>query len=296
MEPGVGLLRGERFFREGSGLFVNRVEENFLLRYHAHDFYEIAYVSRGRGFHHVNGRVVPVAKGDAFLLPIGLAHVFRPASADEGERLVITNCAFSEQLLREAASVAGALDVRRTFEGDGVAAVRDIRFTLEPIFDRMLEECRRPTAGSEGMLFGLFLQLLVQLVRMANRETPAPALAGERERGADDDAIGDAIDYIRRHLGERLTAGSLAKRCGMSERHFFRLFKERTGQPFLEYVQRQRMRVGCELLRSTRHKIGAIAEMTGYRDMETFHRTFKRWVGMTPGEYRKRAGASAPRL
>ncbi|WP_165452377.1 helix-turn-helix domain-containing protein [Paenibacillus thalictri] len=284
MERRVGLLRRSELLGEEESLFVNRVEETFELEYHSHDFYEIAYVSGGRGFHHWGGRVVPVSKGDLFLLPIGLPHVFRPASADEGEKLAVYNCVFSESLLRKAAETIEDIDLFVMFEPEG-KQIRDTRWMIEPLYQRMLEEYKGKSAGSSGMLFGLFLQLLVQL----HRFICGMDVAGKPQNG--DDPIQDAIDYIGRHAAENLTIRLLAERCGMSERHFFRLFKSRTGHSFLEYVQHTRIRMSCELLLGTRHKVGTVAEMAGYRDPQSFHQVFKKIVGMTPGDYRKKEGA-----
>lgn len=294
MEPRVGMMFASGIFRKGEGLelYANRAEETFQLEYHAHDFHEIACVSEGRGYHHIGGRVVPVAKGDVFLLPIGLPHVFRPASAGGGQRLVVYNCVFTEALLREAAKYVPELDLSKLFEKEGTYA-RDARLSLEPLFQSLVAEHAKKTAGSSGMMFALFLQLLVQFSRLSAAGLPALP-----ETSVAEDPIEAAAEYIRQHAPEPLTLRMLAHRCGMSERHFFRLFKARTGQPFLAYLQHARIRIGCELLLGTRHKIGTVAEMVGYRDTQSFHQTFKRIVGLTPGEYRKseanRLASTAP--
>lgn len=281
----AGLLHGSNFFRNGLELFVNRAEETFELEYHKHDFYEIAYVSEGRGYHHLGGRVIPVSKGDVFLLPIGLSHVFRPSSSEGGSRLVVLNCVFSEALLQTASTMVPDLDFAGLFAEEG-GIIRDNRLTLEPLYQRMLEEYTVQPAGSAGMLLALFVQLMIQLsrlIRQSGAQTPGTPPDGS-------DPIEEAVDYIAHHAAEYLTIGLLANRCGMSERHFCRLFKARTGQSFLEYVHHQRVRMGCELLLGTRHKVGAIAGMVGYRDVQSFHLIFKRIVGLTPGAYRKMEG------
>lgn len=221
------------------------------------------------------------------MLPIGTPHVFRPHAVD-GEKLVVSNCIFTEPMLRDASSRIADMDVASLFEREGGTA-RDHRFALEPIFQRMYEEQNGRSAGAAGMLYALFLQLLVQLERLLRAaDTQAPA-----SKRAGDDPIGEALDYIGRHAGDPLTIRRLADRCGMSERQFFRLFKARTGMTFLAYVQRARIRMSCELLLGTRHKIGAIAEMAGYRDAQSFYLAFKTIVGVTPGEYRKREGGGS---
>jgi len=282
MESRIGMMRGTDYFRDGVNLFVNRAEETFQLEYHAHDFYEIAYVSEGRGYHHMNGDVLPVSKGDVFLLPIGIPHVFRPRSAADGERLVVYNCVFPQTLLEQAGRTVPDANVGQLFEPKG-KIVRDPHLALEPLLLRMLDEYTARRTGWSGLLFALFVQLLVDLSRYADRTEGTPKAAETA------DTIADAIDYIRLNAAQPLTIRQMAERCGISERHFFRLFRQRTGQSFLEFLQNARIRIACERLADSRHKIGAVAELAGYRDIQSFHRVFKQIVGMTPGRYRQMA-------
>ena len=48
------------------------------------------------------------------------------------------------------------------------------------------------------------------------------------------------------------------------------------------------VRKACELLDSGRYLIAQIADMTGYNDQQYFSKAFKKALGMTPSEYRKK--------
>ena len=58
--------------------------------------------------------------------------------------------------------------------------------------------------------------------------------------------------------------------------------------PFLRYVEQIRATEACRLLVNTREKVIRIAELVGYHDTGAFLAMFRRAVGMTPREYRKR--------
>ena len=66
-----------------------------------------------------------------------------------------------------------------------------------------------------------------------------------------------------------------------------RYFKERVGFPFTEYVNRLRVDESCYRLINTPQSITDIALECGFDSMRTFHRNFKKLIGMTPVEYRK---------
>lgn len=284
------LMKGSDFFRNGMPIYVNRAEESFESSFHAHDFIEITYVSEGRGYHHIGDQVQTVCKGDLFVLPVGVPHVFRPASTHRDQRLVVYNCVFTESLfdhLREQVMVdldLSALLKLQPGRNDYGYWISDRQLSCEPYFLAMHEEYSTNRGGKIAVLYGLLIQLLVVLHRKTVQ-------SGEQDFQVED-PLRDAIEFIRSHASEALTIRGVADLCRMSERHFFRLFKRRTGQTFHEFVQHARVRTACELLQCTSQKIGYIAESVGYSDTESFYRVFKRIVGTTPGDFRRRHHAS----
>lgn len=289
MQQRTGTLMGSHHFREGQAIFVNRAEEAFDLSYHAHDFIEISYIAEGRGYHHIGDEIIAVSKGDLFVLPIGAAHVFRPASVSV--KLVVYNCVFTPAVMVDAAALIHDQELfamLRLQEGQPETGygLRDTELTLEPLFIAMLEEHATMRAGFSAMLYAHLIRLLVQIARKLTLDTSrAPASFGI------EDPIGEAMDYIRRHSHESLTVKMMADRSSLSERHFFRLFKQRTGQPFHHFIQYERIRRACELLAFGGHKVAAVAEAVGYKDVQTFNKVFKQHAGMTPGQYRKQVQA-----
>ncbi|HEY6125080.1 MAG TPA: GlxA family transcriptional regulator [Steroidobacteraceae bacterium] len=80
----------------------------------------------------------------------------------------------------------------------------------------------------------------------------------------------------------------LADRVNLSERTFLRRFMKATGVKPSEYHQRLRVARSRELLEFTRDSVEQIAAATGYEDPGGFRRIFKRVVGLSPTEYRRR--------
>lgn len=284
METRQNVLLGHKMFGSGS-IFINRIEEGFENGFHTHDFIEITYVSEGRGYHHIGDTVQPVSKGDMFVLPIGVPHVFRPATPERDHRLVVYNCIFTESLFEHLRDhVLVDLDLSELLKlvpgrNDNGYWIRDRDLACEPYFIAMHEEYHANRGGKLAALYGLLIQLLVVVHRKSMLPHEPAFRAG--------DPLSDAIEFVRSHAGEAITVREVADLCRMSERHFFRLFKQRTGQTFHEFVQHARIRTACELLQCTTQKVGAISETVGYADLESFYRVFKRIVGTTPGEYRK---------
>jgi transcriptional regulator GlxA family with amidase domain len=89
------------------------------------------------------------------------------------------------------------------------------------------------------------------------------------------------------HLGDDLSVPGLAVRAGMSERNFARAFRRELGMTPGAYVEAMRVEAAQRLLETTTDSIEAIARSCGFGTVETMHRTFKRTVRVTPGDYRR---------
>lgn len=93
--------------------------------------------------------------------------------------------------------------------------------------------------------------------------------------------------YIQDHLNDDLSLDAVAKNIGISAGHLSRLFKQETGQNFLDYIVDCRMQKAAILIRQPQHSISVVAESVGYRTSRYFSEVFKEYYGVTPTEYRK---------
>lgn len=99
-----------------------------------------------------------------------------------------------------------------------------------------------------------------------------------------------ALSYIHLHFGSRLTLDEVAREVHLSPSYFSRLFKNETGMPFSEYLQKTRIEQAKRQLRQQDCSMADIAGKTGFFDQSHFIKIFKHATGLTPGEYRRRRG------
>lgn len=116
----------------------------------------------------------------------------------------------------------------------------------------------------------------------------APFLNAAHLTASRDDAIDEAIHFMRDHLASDLSVGDLADRAAMSERTFIRRFSAVTGMPPGHYLQRLRVDQAKRLLEQTDEPLERIMEQVGYRDISSFRRLFKKAVSVAPQQYRRR--------
>jgi len=94
--------------------------------------------------------------------------------------------------------------------------------------------------------------------------------------------------WLRADASANSTVEALAERAGLGARTFLRRFVKATGMKPSEYQQRLRITRSRELLEFTRDTVDQVALAAGYEDASGFRRTFKRVIGLSPAEYRRR--------
>jgi transcriptional regulator GlxA family with amidase domain len=112
-----------------------------------------------------------------------------------------------------------------------------------------------------------------------------------RSRQVDDALIARCQTWIADHYGEPAPVAAMVRLSGLPERSFKRRFEQATGMSPLEYVHTLRLEEAKQMLEASDEPIEAVANEVGYEDAGFFARLFRRNVGLTPGQYRKRFGA-----
>jgi transcriptional regulator GlxA family with amidase domain len=80
----------------------------------------------------------------------------------------------------------------------------------------------------------------------------------------------------------------LAERLGLSTRHFARLFATEIGTTPAAWVEAARVEAARNLLETGGHVPKQVALLCGFADADVLRRAFRRHVGVTPAEYRRR--------
>lgn len=95
------------------------------------------------------------------------------------------------------------------------------------------------------------------------------------------------IDYLNKYYYEDISLERIADKLKISSGYLSTHFKEKSGINFKDYLTNVRMNKAKELLLHTNKKLQEIAESVGYPNTTPFFRMFRKYIGMTPGEFRK---------
>jgi transcriptional regulator GlxA family with amidase domain len=96
------------------------------------------------------------------------------------------------------------------------------------------------------------------------------------------------LDWILANLGKSHTVATMARHANMSERTFARKFVEGTGTTPMQWVTDQRVLYARRLLEETDLDVDRIADRSGFSTATLLRHHFRRLVGLTPSDYRRR--------
>lgn len=283
MEKGL-TLEIRQVAAEDTDKFVMMDFEQEDVENHDHHFFELAYVTGGSAVHVLNGKRSRLAAGDYFIMDYGSVHsyegctqmtlincLFLPEAIDE----TLRGCQSLEQLLRCCLiryyrPAPGTVWVDRIFhDEDG---------RIGQLLYGMVEEYREKRLGSAEIFRCRLTEILILILR---------TLVKQDRRRIGSAVVTEAIRYVDGAYKEPLTLKAFCEREHYSLPYVSRRFKQETGVTFREYLQRVRMEKCCELLAGSDLTVSEAAQAVGYGDMQFFHGLFRRYLHMTPREYRR---------
>ncbi len=104
-----------------------------------------------------------------------------------------------------------------------------------------------------------------------------------------ENTINLAKKYIESNYSKEICLDDVSRYVDLSTAYFSRLFKQQTGENFIDYLIKVRMERGKTLLHDTNLKTYQVGENVGYNNSKYFCKLFKNYTGYTPTEYRTKA-------
>ncbi len=98
----------------------------------------------------------------------------------------------------------------------------------------------------------------------------------------------DVANYVRHHLSEKISVEKMADEFFLSRPYLSARFKKETGRSLTDFILSEKTEEAKRLLRYSERSASAIGSYLGFSSTAHFSRMFKKYAGMTPGEYREK--------
>lgn len=247
---------------------------------HVHDYYQIVYCQRAGGTVQIEGTVYEAVPGTMYFMQPMQPHAMR-----RGKNMRVIEVKFlaedeeSAQLLKHLPSVVplpddhiyrrGIKDVVREGLSRAMFCNETTNAALQLLLCRLL---RRYMPDDREALHTLDFDFTADNVTASSRNNDVEFIR--------------LIDYMERHLADKITLETLAQLIHFNESYLIEQFKEAMGVPPMKYLNEMRMEKAKELLITTQKSITDVARETGFQSIHYFSRTFKKKENMTPHAYR----------
>jgi AraC-like DNA-binding protein len=274
----VQIRRGESFKAWSHGYPFHTV------RWHFHPEYELHHVVATRGHYFVGDFIGEFEPGNLVLTGPNLPHNWVsdvPVGTNVPLRGRIVQ--FSQEFVTDAMAVmpelgqlVGVLALSRR----GALFSPETAGLVGPLLARLVE--------AQGIRR---LELFMNIAGLLGLANDVRALASASylpdPSGFMSDGVNEALAYINAHLTEPFGETDLAIIAGRSTSAFSRCFRRHTGMALVQYVNRLRINLACQLLMSeTTLSITEICFAVGYNNVSNFNRHFLAQKGMPPSRFR----------
>lgn len=252
---------------------------------HHHDFYEVYYLIDGALTYWVEGRIIRLTPGDLlFINPMELHRPVPDPGQSMCERFVLwINREFLENLSTPQVRLNRCFDTNLPNHTHLVRPAGSERAVLTARMGELVRESYGKDFGSEISAKGIFLQMMVQLNRLAHGGE------GKQEGEQLSALVQGAMHYIGENITAPLTLEEIAGTLFVSKYHLSHAFSREVGVSVYRYIMLRRLMMARQQLVSG-EAAGQVCRNCGFPDYTSFYRAFKSEYGVSPREFSRSSG------
>lgn len=130
-------------------------------------------------------------------------------------------------------------------------------------------------ADSSKLVFALVAERIMQLTDMVKKSKLRPKQSPHVKK---------CICYINENLNKKITVADLSVLCGVSADYLSHIFKEEMGDTLSSFIMRMKLEAAKEMIAAKESNREICAKLS-FSSQSHFVTAFKKYCGMTPGEY-----------
>lgn len=261
-------------------------KHGFPVRQHWHYYAEMLYILEGDVICSCGDQTFNMKPGDVIFFPPKSLH----SIYSNGNHLIKYYVVkFDLGRFQEHADIT--LKLRTIILEAGQISTAPIYFPKEVneaypflfLFEALAHEYARKDYAYHAAMKSTINCILIAIIRIWRSNGFNPS---EQVSQPEDSAIDTITQYIDAHSNQQILVEDLAAKCNMSYSFFAKKFKQIYGRSCKEYIEYIRVSKAEDLLLFTDNDLTYISQETGFSDSSHMIKTFKKYKGITPKQYR----------
>ena len=257
--------------------------DKFAKKAYQNNFFELIYVVDGTGAQHVNGNRFNYRKGNLFLITPQDVNFFEIETPTQFFFLRFNRIYI--QFLKDkdwTQRIDFILENASHRPGCILKNQAD-----KPLVASLVENIIREHNNQQLYHTKIVQQIVNTIIVIVARNIALKLPKNIKETTGE--VVLDILHHIQQniHHPEKLRAKEISKELGISLSYLGRYFKKQAGETLQEYISKYKVRLIEIRLLSTDMRINEIANELNFTDESHLNRTFKKYKGIRPSEYRR---------
>lgn len=253
---------------------------------HSHTFFELIYVYSGTCRQQINQNLISLSTGDICIIPPNITH-----TVEVFDESIILNVLMRKSTLHNiffnflrTPNILSAFFLNNIYSNnvnDYIIFHSGNDIDLREKFIYLLWETLSKNLYYYQMISNTIMLIFGLLIRNYERSVEMPTFTHKKDvqRFA-------LIQYVQDNF-THIKLANVAERFHYTPEYTSKLIKQTTGHTFTYILQQIRIERAQVLLQDTNMTIASIGNQIGYETTEHFIRTFKKFLHITPSEYRR---------
>lgn len=249
-------------------------KNQFTMNYrHYHPAYEIFYVSTGGTTFIIDDMSYPLYQGDFLILPPGKIHRSIYSTYDVTSRVELY--VLPEILPGVCLNILNqySIDFHRTFPLKHQSKMVNLLNLVE-------EEINGNSPYNMDLCIAYLTEIVIHISRHSKKIIS--------QKSGDEAEIQQILNYIEENYAKDLNISTLSAHFNISPSSLFKKFNQKTNIKLTDYINYTRTTKAMQFLSETDLSITEIAYKCGFNDSNYFSTVFKKYIGVSPNQFRKK--------
>lgn len=260
------VYKFERDMLKGEDIHINKRYANTCFKKHWHNYFEIIYYKNCDGYCVLNGVEYAIDAGCLFFLTPKDFHEIVTREKEDCYSVIVS---FNEQIVDKR--ILSALT-------EGPIVLYDLPLHLADSIDELYDVFCGDSVWREQHLEHLLNGVLIEVLDRGKSISAVPKDMHPIVR--------ESISYMLTNPSERITLDTFSAKFGITKTYFSHLFRDNMGVTFKQYLTLLRMECAKQMLSKESPSVIDIGFECGFLTPSQFVRSFKKYTGMTPSQYR----------